>query len=162
MTFIKNSNLYPLKSILLFISLLTTTFGFSQSINPDYDSKLAMKLGADDYGMKSYVFVIIKTGKAKIENKDSLNILFKGHMSNIQRLVKEGLLYVAGPFGQNELTYRGLFILNVKTVEEAQALCNTDPAIKAGLFDVDLIPWYGSAALGEYIKISEQINKFKM
>ncbi|MEY3422473.1 MAG: hypothetical protein RIR48_2790, partial [Bacteroidota bacterium] len=37
----------------------------------------------------------------------------------------------------------------------------TDPAIKAGIFEVDLIPWYGSAALGEYIKISEKITKFK-
>lgn len=137
-------------------------FGFSQAINPDYDPQLAVKLGADDYGMKNYVLVILKTGKTKIENKDTLNTLFKGHMTNIQRMVKEGLLYVAGPFGQNELTYRGLFILNVKTKEEAQALCDTDPAIKAGVFDVDLIPWYGSAALGEYIKVSEKVAKFKM
>ena len=72
------------------------------------------------------------------------------------------MLFVAGPFGQNELSYRGLFILNVKTKEEAQALCETDPAIKAGIFDIDLIPWYGSAALGEYIEISKKIGKFKM
>jgi uncharacterized protein len=148
--------------ILLLITILFMNFGFSQAINPDYDPQLAVKLGADDYGMKNYVLVILKTGKAKIENKDTLNTLFKGHMTNIQRMVKEGLLYVAGPFGQNELTYRGLFILNVKTKEEAQALCDTDPAIKAGVFDVDLIPWYGSAALGEYIKVSEKVAKFKM
>jgi uncharacterized protein len=143
-------------------SLFAFTASFSQTLNPDYDPQLAAKLEADDYGMKNYVLVILKTGKAKIENKDALNTLFKGHMSNIQRLVKEGLLYVAGPFGQNELTYRGLFILNVKTKEEAQALCDTDPAIKAGVFDVDLITWYGSAALGEYIKVSEKVGKFKM
>ncbi len=148
--------------ILLLITILVMNFGFSQSINPDYDPQLAVKLGADDYGMKNYVLVILKTGKAKIENKDTLNALFKGHMTNIQRMVKEGLLFVAGPFGQNELAYRGLFILNVKTKEEAQALCDTDPAIKAGVFDVDLIPWYGSAALGEYIKVSEKVAKFKM
>jgi uncharacterized protein YciI len=152
-----------LKSItLVLITILATNFGFSQSLNPEYDQQLGVELGADDYGMKNYILVILKTGKAKIENKDTLNSLFKGHMSNIQRLVKEGLLFVAGPFGQNELKYRGLFILNVKTKEEAEALCDTDPAIKAGVFDVDLVPWYGSAALGEYIKVSEKVAKFKM
>lgn len=149
-------------TIILLITLLTTTIGLSQSLNLDFDPQLAEKLGADDYGMKNYILVILKTGKAKMDNKDTLNTLFKGHISNIQRLVNEGMLFVAGPFGQNELSYRGLFILNVKTKEEAQALCETDPAIKAGIFDIDLIPWYGSAALGEYIEISKKIGKFKM
>lgn len=149
-------------TIILLITLLTTTIGLSQSLNLDFNPQLAEKLGADDYGMKNYILVILKTGKAKMENKDTLNTLFKGHISNIQRLVNEGMLFVAGPFGQNELSYRGLFILNVKTKEEAQALCETDPAIKAGIFDIDLIPWYGSAALGEYIEISKKIGKFKM
>lgn len=148
--------------VLLYMLIFTESIGVSQALNPNYDPQLAIKLGADDYGMKNYILVILKTGKAKIENKDTLNALFKGHMTNIQKLVKEGLLFVAGPFGQNELTYRGLFILNVKTKEEAQALCDTDPAIKAGVFDVDLIPWYGSAALGEYIKISEKVAKVKI
>jgi uncharacterized protein YciI len=148
--------------IFLFVAVLSINISNAQTLNPEYDPQLAVELGADDYGMKNYILVILKTGKAKIENKDTLNTLFKGHMTNIQRMVKEGLLYVAGPFGQNELTYRGLFILNVKTKEEAQALCDTDPAIKAGVFDVELIPWYGSAALGEYIKVSEKVAKFKM
>ncbi|MEO7047659.1 MAG: hypothetical protein ABI091_20340, partial [Ferruginibacter sp.] len=30
--------------------------------NPNYDKELADKLGGDDYGMKSYFFVILKTG----------------------------------------------------------------------------------------------------
>jgi uncharacterized protein YciI len=148
--------------IFIFIAILSININNAQALNPEYDPQLAAQLGADDYGMKNYVLVILKTGKVKIENKDTLNSLFKGHMTNIQRLVKEGLLFVAGPFGQNELTYRGLFILNVKTKEEAEALCDTDPAIKAGVFDVDLVPWYGSAALGEYIKVSEKVAKFKM
>jgi len=55
-----------------------------------------------------------------------------------------------------------LFILSVKTIEEAKAICETNPAAKEGIFDVELIPWYGSAALGEYIKASEKITKFKL
>lgn len=135
---------------------------FSQTINADYDKALADSLGADENGMKSYVLVILKTGSVIIEDKDHKARLFRGHMDNINLLVKEKKLFVAGPFGKNDLTYRGLFILNVKTIEEAKALCETDPAIKEGIFDVELIPWYGSAALGEYIKVSEKITKFKM
>lgn len=147
-------------SLLLF--LLTNHNVFSQTINPEYDKALADSLGADDNGMKSYVLVILKTGPAIIEDKDYKARLFRGHMDNINRLVNEKKLFVAGPFGKNDLTYRGLFILNVKTIEEAKVLCETDPAIKEGIFDVELIPWYGSAALGEYIKASEKITKFKM
>lgn len=134
----------------------------AQIPNPLYDKSLADSLGSDENGMKSYVFVILKTGPAKIEDKAERTLLFKGHMENINRLAKEGLLVVAGPFGKNDVQYRGLFILNVKTIEEGQTLCATDPAVKAGIFEVVLIPWYGSAALGEYIKISEKLNKYKM
>lgn len=133
-----------------------------QVANPNYDKALAESLGSDENGMKSYVFVILKTGPADIEDKSERALLFKGHMENINRLAKEGLLVVAGPFGKNDVQYRGLFILNVKTVEEAKALCDTDPAVKAGIFELVLIPWYGSAALGEYLKISEKLNKYKM
>lgn len=132
-----------------------------QTLNPEYDKVLADSLGADDNGMKSYVLVILKTGPAIIEDKDLRAKLFKGHMDNINRLVNEKKLIVAGPFGKNDLTYCGIFILDVKNIEEAKKLCETDPAVDAGIFDVELIPWYGSAALGEYIKVSQKITKFK-
>jgi len=35
----------------------------------------------------------------------------------------------------------------VESVEEAEKLTNSDPAIKAGSLIMDLHPWYGSAAL---------------
>ncbi len=141
---------------IIFISLPL----FAQKQNPDYDAGLAQKFGADDYGMKNYVFVILKTGPAVIEKKETRDSLFAGHMNNINRLVDEEKLIVAGPFGKNDLKYRGLFILNVKTIEEARELVNTDPAVAAGIFDVELIPWYGSAALSEYLETANKISKF--
>ena len=42
---------------------------------------------------------------------------------------------------------RGIYIFNVTSVEEARALTATDPAIKAGRLEMELHPWYGSAAL---------------
>jgi uncharacterized protein YciI len=143
----------------LLLLLLTVAFSSAQTDNAKYDKALAEKLGADEYGMKQYVFVILKTGPAKIEDKAKVNELFRGHMENIGRLADEGKLVVAGPFMKNDRNYRGLFILNVKTVEEAKALLDTDPAVKAQLLEAELIPWYGSAALGEYLPVHEKIAK---
>ncbi|TSJ45729.1 YciI family protein [Fluviicola chungangensis] len=129
--------------------------------NPKYDKVLAEKLQGDDYGMKSYVFVALKTGTNTTTDKKYIDSCFTGHMGNIGRLVDEGKLIVAGPFGKNDLTYRGLFIFNVKTKEEAEALLKTDPAVNSGLLAYDLIPWYGSAALSEYLDASDKIWRKK-
>ena len=129
--------------------------------NPNYDPVLAQKLGGDDYGMKSYVLVILKTGTNQSTDKDFINRSFRGHMENINLLVEEGKMTVAGPLGKNDKTYRGIFILNVPTFEEAEILLQNDSAIKAGLLDYELYQWYGSAALPEYLDASDKIWKVK-
>lgn len=149
------------KHLLLLVLLSTGLAAYAQTNNSNYDAALAKKLGADDYGMKNYVMVILKTGPAKIESKEKLNELFKGHMANINKLADEGKLVVAGPFGSNDKDYRGIFIFNVKTVEEANALLAGDPAVKEKLFEAEILPWYGSAALGEYIEVHKKIEQKK-
>jgi uncharacterized protein YciI len=131
----------------------------AQTTNPKYDSTLAKKVGADDYGMKSYVFVILKTGDNVSTDKKIKDSCFAGHMKNMDRLVKENKLVVAGPFGKNDNNFRGLFILNVKTIEEAKALLETDPAVKARYLAPEMYPWYGSAALSEYLEASDKVWK---
>jgi len=148
-----------MKKIFFILLLIITGLNYSQTKNLNYDSTLAKSLGADDYGMKSYVFVILKTGTYNPPEKEIRDSLFAGHMKNINRLVEENKLIVAGPFGKNDLQYRGLFILDVKDLDEAQKLVVTDPAVKAKIFDVILIPWYGSAALPEYLKVADKIWK---
>src|SRR5690606_28933267 len=127
-----------------------------------FDEKLAVQLGSDEYGMKSYSYVVLKSGENKNQDKDSLNTAFKGHMDNIIRLVKDEKLIVAGPYGKNTDQYRGLFMLNnVKSEEESKAILETDPAIKAGYLTYSLYTWYGSAALPMYLPYSEKITKSK-
>ncbi len=125
-----------------------------------FDAELAKKLGADDYGMKNYVFVILKTGPndAAVKGKERTEA-FAGHMSNMGRLADEGKLAVAGPFGKNDRNYRGLFIFNVATIEEAQKLVETDPAVKAGILVAELTPWYGSASLLATPEIHKKLAK---
>lgn len=130
--------------------LILSVAGFSQVsyTKPPYDAELAKKVGADDYGMKNYVFCILKTGPKDTEIKDKAerDKIFAGHMANMDRLAAEGKLALAGPFGKNDRQYRGLFILVAATVEDAQKLVDTDPVIKSGMMVAELTPWYGSAA----------------
>lgn len=151
-----------MKNLILFIFCTTLFFtAKAQSTNPNYDAELAKTLGADDYGMKQYILVMLKTGSNTTSTKTEYDDAFAGHMTNMGKLVKENKLIVAGPMGKNDKNYRGIFILNVKTIDEAKEILATDPAVKAKLLDADLFNWYGSAALAEYLKASEKVRKFK-
>lgn len=165
-----------MKYIFLIAGSLIINFTFGQSntqkqstpkadttnANPNYDKELAAKLGGDDYGMKSYFLVILKTGANKTTDKELISKSFKGHMNNIHRLVEEGKLIVAGPLGKNESNYRGIFILNnIKTAEDVKELLKTDLAIENGLLDYEIFTWYGSAALPEYLPASDKIWRSK-
>lgn len=144
----------------LFIFLWTSANG--QEINSGYDPTVAKALGADDYGMKNYVLVILKTGSKEVEDKVVRDSLFSGHLQNIRRLAELGKLIVAGPLGKNDNAYRGIFILDVRTFEEAQELLETDITIKEKLLEAELYQWYGAAALPEYLKTQEKITKYEI
>jgi uncharacterized protein len=131
----------------------------AQTTNPNYDATLATKLGADDYGMKRYVLVILKTGTNTTATKAVSDSCFAGHMKNINHMVDLGKLIVAGPLVKNEKAYRGIFILNVTDFEEANQLMLADPAIHEKLLDTELFHWYGSAALPQYLETSDKIWK---
>ena len=149
------------KILVVALVLLLNLHTSAQTDNPKYNKALADSLGGDDYGMKMYVLVILKTGPNNIENKAKIDSLFRGHLTNIGRLASEGKLIVAGPLKKNDKTYRGIFIFNVKTIEEANALLVTDPAVKEKLLEAELYQWYGSAALPEYLKSHAKIEKKK-
>lgn len=149
---------------LLFILVFTFSANLlsAQEVNPSYDAKLAKELGGNDNGMKTYIFCLLKTGSNTTATKEEKAKLFEGHMANINRLAEEGKLVVAGPFMKNDKNYRGIFIFNVSTVEEAQALVASDPAVKANIFEAELTPWFCSAALMAVPKTHDKITKTKM
>lgn len=145
--------------IAICFSLLAGLRVSAQQTNPKYDKKLADSLKADAYGMKSYSLVILKTGTNTTESKAVSDSLFKGHLQNIGKLAKQGKLVVAGPMKKNDKNYRGIFILNSASIDEARALLNTDPAIQHKLLDVEIYGWYGSAALSMYLPYHEKVEK---
>ncbi|MGY6560097.1 MAG: YciI family protein [Nitritalea sp.] len=170
----KKRNSTKHKSIMKYIFTLTLlvisnlTFGQinsekdSLTSNSNYDTSLAEKLGGDDYGMKSYFLVILKTGTNTTADQELIDKSFRGHLDHINHLVDERKLILAGPLDKNENNYRGIFILNnIKTIDEAKEMLQTDPAIHIGLLDYELFTWYGSAALPEYLPFSDKIWKSK-
>lgn len=125
-----------------------------------YNDTLAKRLGADEYGMKRYVMAFLKRGKKQIKDSTARAELQKKHLQNIDRLAEEGKLIVAGPFLANkDKEIRGIFVFNVESVEEAEKLTMTDPAIQAGTLEMELHAWYGSAALIETPRIHKTLEK---
>lgn len=148
---------------LVITSLLFSVYFTAQekkTEKPKFNQELATSLGADQYGMKPYTIVMLTTGTAKIEDKAKMGSLMKGHMENIGKLANEGKIVVAGPFlEKNKENYRGMFIFNTKSKEEAEQWVKTDPAVQAGIFSYEIFPWYGSAALPLYMKHHDEISK---
>jgi len=123
----------------------------SKASAPEFDADLAAELGADAYGMRRYVMAFLKAGPNRDRDPEEAAELQNAHMANIRRLAEQGKLVLAGPFfGDGEL--RGIYIFAVETVEEARQLTASDPAVQAGSLEMELRPWYGSAAV---IKIND-------
>lgn len=113
---------------------------------PGYDAALAARVGADERGMRPYVFVLLRTGPNRMPAGPERDAMFKGHFANINRLAAEGKLALAGPYDGAE-GWRGLFVFAVADVDEARRLVATDPVVSSGEMTPEFHRWWGSAAL---------------
>lgn len=111
-----------------------------------FDADLAHRLGADDYGMRRYVLVILKTGPTPVPRGEKRDALFEAHLANVQRLADEGKLAAAGPLDGVD-GWRGLFVFAVDDIETAKTLVATDPVIQSGEMIAEYHKLYSSAAL---------------
>lgn len=143
----------------LYVFMLIVSSASSAQRKVAFDQKLADSLHADQYGMKKYILVMLKSGTEKIDIESERDSIFKGHLNNIKKLAAEGKMIVAGPLGENEKSYEGIFILNVATREEAKELLQSDPAIKSKALATELFEWYGSAALPMYLPYHDRVQK---
>lgn len=152
------------KIICLFV-LLSCFAARAQSVSENtepnevvYNAEKAKAYGADDYGMKKYVFAFLKRGPNRDLPEEKAAELQTAHLQNIGKMAQEGKLVLAGPFfGTDDL--RGIYIFDVDSIEEAQKLTETDPAIQAGSLVMELKEWYGSAALKEVNEIGLTLAK---
>ena len=75
-----------------------------------------------------------------------LQRLQEEHLTNIRRLADSGKLLLAGPFTDGG-DLRGMFVFKVDSMEEAKALADGDPAVKAGRLRVELHTWYSAKGI---------------
>jgi uncharacterized protein YciI len=104
---------------------------------------------------KQYFFVFLNTNPDREElSEDKVMELQEGHMNNINRLAKEGKLLIAGPVQGGG----GIFVLIAPSLKEANEYLQTDPAIKADRFRLEVYPM--NIAEGNLCKVPEE--DFKM
>lgn len=146
-----------MKKYILIFCLLISTASFAQNKNPNFNQKLADSLNADEYGMKSYTFVLLEKGETKTNDPAFVKKCYESHFSNINSLVEKGEIVVSGPFGTNDNGFRGFFIFKSTDIKVVEEMLQNDLAIKEGFLKPKLIRWYGSAALETYLKNHDQI-----
>lgn len=97
-----------------------------------------------------YVLVYLLTGPRADElTPDEVAEATAGHFTNMTRLGEAGALLVAGPLPDPRVDplHRGIFVFDVATTAEADALAATDPGVVAGMFATQALPLRTAAPL---------------
>ena len=137
---------YPVVAIGVIASLILSTAAAQEPASVAFDAALARSVGADEYGMRNFVLVILKTGAKQVPAGKDRDEMFKGHFANMNRLAEAGKLVHAGPLDGVD-SWRGLFIFAVTDIDEAKALVASDPVIIKGEMVAEYHKHYGSASL---------------
>jgi uncharacterized protein YciI len=91
--------------------------------------------------MTTYYFAFLRRGpKWTPERTPETEKLQADHMANINAMAATGKLVLAGPF-ENAGEYAGVFIFKVGSLDEAKAMAEADPTVKAGRLIIDVHPW---------------------
>lgn len=100
----------------------------------------AAEATAPPFEMTTYTLgLLVKGPKWTAEETPALQKLQESHLAHIGEMARSGALLAAGPLTDNG-TIRGILIFKV-SMEEAKALAEQDPAVKAGRLTVELHPW---------------------
>jgi uncharacterized protein YciI len=113
---------------------------FAAEMHPWWSEDVMKKPSTPMKLTTAYLALLTRGAKWTPEKTPATEELQKGHMANIIRLAELKKLVVAGPFGDNG-TLRGIFVFKVGSLEEARALSESDPAVKAGRLAIDVHPW---------------------
>ena len=153
------------KRLLLLASwLLLLTYSYAQNTQLKgikYDSALAKRSGADARGMKKYIMGILTDGSVQISDSAENMRIQVALLKNIERMIDEGVLILAGPIPGNQ-KQKGVLIFNVASVPDAKKLMESDAAVKAGVFEIEYYPWFASAALTEIPRLHKSIEKIRI
>ena len=115
--------------------ILTVTFALCVSSTLFAQPKAAHKL-------VQFQMAILKKGPNwDMTNTELRNGILHAHLKNVLALLDSGKLVIAGPFDDGS-DVAGLFIFRTALADEAKALVDTDPGVKAGLMVAEMHPWW--------------------
>jgi len=126
--------------LILSLSMLTGNLLSAQESKKGYEP--------DPEKMTTYFMAFLKKGPDRSHDSATAAKIQEEHMGHIMKMASEKKLVLAGPF-LDKGDIRGIFILNVATMEEAIELTSQDPAVKAGRLSMEIHPWYGPVKLKE-------------
>lgn len=100
--------------------------------------------GPEEYEMATYQVAFLMKGPAwsAAESPERAK-LQEAHMAHIRKMAESGKLILAGPFADDG-DLRGLFIFRTDSLEEAKALAEQDPSVRAGRLRIEWHPWYSA------------------
>ena len=107
------------------------------------------------YEMTTYYLALLYRGpNSTAQVTPETQRIQEEHMANIRRMGKSGKLILAGPFSDNG-NLRGIFVFRVGSLEEAKALADSDPAVKAGRLAPEIHPWSAAKNIHVYATSEE-------
>jgi len=92
-----------------------------------------------DFDRFTVVLLLTNPDAPELDDEEAAS-LQDAHMSHLADLHAAGHLLAAGPLSDEQRLYRGLSILSVGP-EQARELKEADPAVRAGIFTLEVIPW---------------------
>lgn len=97
--------------------------------------------------MTTYYLGLLRKGPNwKPGESEEILKLQENHLAHIRWMAEKGQLVIAGPFTDGG-DLRGVFLFKTRTLEEAQALASSDPAVIAGRLEIDIHPWMVPAGI---------------
>ncbi|HEX5107682.1 MAG TPA: YciI family protein [Vicinamibacterales bacterium] len=132
------------------VLVLLTSAGYLASPIQAQSQTPARIVSPNGTEMSTYYIVLLRRGpKWTSAVTPETSAVSKAHMDNIERLTQSGQMLVAGPFldQTGDRALAGMFILRAASADAAKSLADSDPAVKAGRFVYEILPWLGPASL---------------
>ncbi len=130
-----------MKHLLFITALMCSTLWATAQSSGSKTHKGKTSASLDKEEMKTYYLVFLKKGPKRDQDSATAAEIQKGHMAHLTKMYNEGKMDLAGPI-MSDHAIRGICVYNVKTMEEAKQLAESDPAVTSGRLIAEIIPWY--------------------
>ena len=134
-----------MKKSLFLLPILALAYAFTGNTNAAINTEKSI---ADTPRMKQYWLVTLLKGTNRTHDKATAARIQAAHITNIERLYREGYIVMAGPMGYDR-DLRGIFIMNAKDSATVSQLVMQDSAVITGRLRFEIHPWWTQT--GTYI-----------